>query len=166
MVILCIQWNLWAEISTVVTGIVALGSAGFAIYQFCKQTKANKEATRSRILADYNRFYASNSSIKIVIKSILDGNFQQLHTYDIEIFLRFYEEIYLLIHSENRMKAEIAKYMFSHYAIAAWDEEQLWTKLIDESHPTIDSVKTAEEWVLYKKFVEEMKTINSKTIKI
>lgn len=162
----CVNWGAWNAIVSTITCCVAASAAIIAYFQYKSSSEHQKEATRSRILADYNRFYASNNSIKLVIKAIINRNYNEVHPYDLEIFLRFYEEIFLLVHTKNRMKGEIAKYMFSFYAIAAWDDDRFWDKLIDEEHPTIDSVKTAEEWTLYRKFVEEMKTININNIKI
>lgn len=107
-----------------------------------------------------------NRSIQLVIKALLDNDFTYLHAYDIEIFMRFFEELYLLIHLENRMKKEISKYMFSSYAILAWDSEPFWQSLSDMTHVSVETLKTSSDWTMFRKYVEEMKTINIDSLTI
>lgn len=164
--VLSINWNAVVAIANSASAIIALGTVIFAWHKFEKEKKDNKEATRSRILADYNWHYMQNNSVKTIIKALLDNNYSEVHLYDIEMFLRFYEELYLLIHSENRMKMEVAKYMFSYYAIEAWGKEEFWQRMSEMSGESVEALRSSEDWSMYRKFVFEMKNINVKSITI
>lgn len=159
--LLCIGWGTVSSIGTLLVAIIA---AIIAFIQYKSESSAAKEATRSKILEDYNWHYMQNSSIKRVVKSLIDDNFEdsQIHKYDLEIFMRFFEEIYLLIHSKNRMKAEVAKYMFSYYAIMAWTSEKFWQKLCNDDINEIEIERNSEHWFIFRKFVEEMRNISNK----
>lgn len=161
----CVNWDAWNAIATTCTCIAA---AVIAWFQYKTGSNHQKEATRSKILADYNWHYMQNNSIRVVIRALIDKKFgeDKVHIYDIEIFLRFFEELYLLIHSENRMKPEIARYMFSYYAILAWDSDELWGRLASANNTSIEAERSSEDWTMFRSFVEEMKTINSKSITI
>lgn len=163
---LCVNWNVVAALANVGSAIIALGTVCFAWSKFKKENKNNKEATRSRILADYNWHYIQNTSMRKVIKALLDDDFSKVHVYDMEMFLRFYEELYLLIHSENRMKKEVAKYMFAYYAIEAWNKEVFWQKMSEMSGESVEALRSSNNWIMYRDFVFEMKNVSVKSITI
>lgn len=164
--VLSINWNAIAAIANSASAVIAVLTVVFAWYKFEKEKKNNKEATRSRILAEYNWHYMQNISMRKVIKALLDDDFSKVHVYDMEMFLRFYEELYLLIHSENRMKMEVAKYMFSYYATEAWGKEEFWQRMSEMSGESVEALRSSDDWSMYRKFVFEMKNINVKSITI
>lgn len=164
--LLRINWEAFTAIASCCTAVVSVVAACYAKQQYNSQSKHTREATRSKILEDYNWHFMTSNSIKVVIKSLLDNDYSNLHAYDMEMFMRFYEELYLLIHSENRMKMEIARYMFSYYAIMAWDSESFWNRLSETTHENVDSIKGAEGWRMFRNFVEEMRTVNVEYITI
>lgn len=166
MFLLCINWDAVTAIATSITCFVAFGSAITAGYQYWKESHRLKEATRSRILADYNWHFIQNNSIQKVTKALLDDNFNSVHIYDLEVFMHFFEELYLLIHSEGRMKPEIAKYMFSYYALQAWNSNQFWLKYTNNNESKIVEEMNSEDWILFRKFVEEMRDLSVKNISI
>lgn len=140
-----INWEALSALAATFTFFTAVLAALFAWYQYKGESHRLKEATRSKILADYNWHYMQNKSIQLVIKALLDNDFSHLHAYDIEIFMRFFEKLYLLIHSENRMKKEISKYMFSYYAILAWDSESFWQRLSESTQISVKNLQDSED---------------------
>lgn len=168
VILLSFNWNVLAALSSFGTFAVSVFAAYYAFKQYRSQSKHTKVATRSKILADYNWHYMQNKSIQIVIRALLKKDFSKVQAYDIEIFMRFFEELYLLMHSENRMKKEISKYMFSYYAILAWDSENFWQRLSETTLESVESLQSAEDWTLFRKYVEEMRiiTFNINSIKI
>lgn len=156
-------WIIISSISSLITALAAVGAGIYAVYQYKQESLRQKEATRSKILADYNWHFMQNKSIQNVINALIEDKYDKVSIYDIEIFFRFYEEIYILIHSNNRMKPEIAKYMFAYYAIAAWENESILKVLNDSMHDSCQSVKVSEHWSIFRMFVKEMKAIKSNT---
>lgn len=168
VICMCVNWEAWNAIATTIACVVAIAAALIAWYQYNSASEHQRESTRSKILADYNWHYMQNRSIELVVKALIDKDFEKhkVHVYDIELFLRFFEELYLLIHSKNRMKPEIAKSMFSYYAILAWDTNDLWQKLATSNKTTIDVERNSEDWLLFRLFVNEMKNMNIKNLSI
>ncbi len=152
-------WDAIAAIGSISSAIISFIAVYSVWLQYKKEAANNKQATRSRILADYNWHYMQNRSIKNVINALHKNDFSSIRAYDIEMFMRFFEELYMLIHTDNRMKKDVSKYMFSFYAIMACDSELFWQRLAETTHDQVDYLKCAKEWTLFRKYVNEMKSI-------
>lgn len=152
-------WDAIAAIGSISSAIISFIAVYSVWLQYKKEAANNKQATRSRILADYNWHYMQNRSIKNVINALHKNDFSSIRAYDIEMFMRFFEELYMLIHTDNRMKKDVSKYMFSFYAIMASDSELFWQRLAETTHDQVDYLKCAKEWTLFRKYVNEMKSI-------
>lgn len=70
-------------------------------------------------------------------------------------FLGFYEDIALLVNS-GLLKRPVAHYMFAYYAIRCWESKYFWQNM------NRDSVY----WSLFRKFVEDMKAVERKLMKV
>lgn len=153
-------WEATAAIGSSASAIISFVAICTVWYQYKKESSNNKQAVRSRILADYNWHYMQNDSIKNVINALHKNNFSSISAYDIEMFMRFFEELYMLIHTDNRMKKDVSRYMFSFYAIMACDSELFWQRLAETTQDQVDYIKSAKEWSLFRKYVKEMKSLD------
>lgn len=162
---LCICWDAIAAWSSLFTCIIALGTASFGICRYRKDIKFSHEATRNQMLAKYNQYYSQNTSIQKVVKALMKDSFDEVEAYDAEMFMRFFEELQLLIKSDNKMKKEIACYMFSYYAIEASKSDKfkdiLNGKSAGKDAPQNNQAAVSEiesnDWGLFNEYVSEMK---------
>ena len=139
---------------------------------------------RNRMLAEYNQRYSQNTSIQKVVKALMKDNFEGVEAYDAEMFMRFFDELQLLIKSDNKMKKEIACYMFSYYANKASKSDK-FKEILDgkvdgdkdhsaknteenNAHPnnqiTIHEIDS-DDWALFNEFVAEMKETHDNLFK-
>lgn len=120
---------------------------------------------RTRQLDVFNKFITyreklkDNESIARIVRHIQDCESDSslrnkilergITKFDFYYFLGFFEEISILYKS-NLIKKNIAKEMFSYYALKVSDNEYYWS-IFDEDY------KTDDNWVNFRYFVNEMR---------
>ena len=68
-------WDAIAAIGSISSAIISFIAVYSVWLQYKKESANNKQATRSRILADYNWHYMQNNSIKNVIVALHKNDF-------------------------------------------------------------------------------------------
>lgn len=158
---LCINWEAVAACASFLTCCIAGFTAYKGLEHYRKDIKFTHEATRNQMLAEYNQRYSQNISIQKVVKALMSNEFNDVEAYDAEIFMRFFEELQLLIKSDNKMKKEIACYMFSYYAIEAYKSNKFKDILNGENKGEQNKQPDNQEigsndWKLFRDFVSDM----------
>ena len=104
---------------------ITLGAFLFSIYQY----EIHKERKRVDVLTKFNIRYTTDKNICSVVEYLetLEDNRaapieKRPKIHELEMFMRFFEEIYCLVKSEA-LKRNIVYYMFGHYLIVFDDNK-------------------------------------------
>jgi len=137
-----------------------LGILGFVIaiisllVSFC-QYKLHKRQLKTELLSKYCVRYSVNQEISSVVKYLekeeglnLKKGGEMPDDHEVEMFMRFFEEIELLIRS-NSIDEKVVSYMFYFYL-------QTFDKLKD-NWPNIDY--GSEDWKVFHEFNARMKKV-------
>lgn len=148
------QTNALGSISS---ALIALSVALYGIFQFDRHIKEKK----TEILAIYNQRYSTDKNIEKVVRWIIDnlddnGKLKTVDPcekndipgiYEKELFMRFFEEMYLQI-SQGKINKEDAKRLFSYYALKFNEYDRFHSDITDYG---------SEDWHYYNKFICMMK---------
>ena len=98
---------------------------------------------------------------RLVESTVLDGITEMLETGDARlaetpikdksVFLRYFEEIALMVNS-GLLRKDVAHYMFGYYAIRCWESDYFWTHLN----------RQGPYWALFREFAGEMARMEKK----
>lgn len=126
-----------------------------------KQSVKNK---KSEVLAEYNARYTDNCHIRQVVKYYLERNADDKPTlYDKEMFLRFFEELELMI-ERGYLDLEDVRNLFSYYFIVIWSADNdsfFWNEEMVSPYNNVDEVKNSKDWALAARFYEKIRNDNS-----
>ncbi|MBR5039322.1 MAG: hypothetical protein IKX65_11465 [Prevotella sp.] len=133
------------------TAFIALGALIFSYVQI----KNYKKQGRIELLSDYNKRFCANEELKVVGKYLEKEcglnhhyNVPEPDDHQVEMFMRFFEEIELLI-NEGAMDEETVYYMFSYYALEFDKKKNKWKRVDYESG----------NWKIFRMFINRMKRI-------
>ena len=147
----------FSAISSFLTALIA----GFALVVSIVEYRNHIKREKAKTLSNFNERYVNDKSIervtKLLTKYLDDGEnneekddikkqFSQLELYDIEMFIRFFEEVEYAIEAGALDEKEI-RYMFAYYALAA-----------AETKPVKKEI-TTDDWYVFKHFVSRMNRI-------
>ena len=114
-----------------------------------KEYEQHKRQEKTQVLSSYNERLCNDKNIKIVTEYLIKEDEKKMPTlYEIELFMRFFEELEISIQS-GLLDENIACKMFSYYAIAFSQETNLKGKIKDYD----------EEWVYFNNFIKRLKNI-------
>lgn len=135
-----------------VTAITAI----VAFYLSCKEYSNHLKRERANVLSRFNERYSDDVSIKKVICHINAiayntnsnaENREKPEVYDIEMFMRFFEELEYSIQSDNLDK-KIVRDLFGFYPLLASERKDFLYEEDDK-----------ENWKLFNHFVKRMNRI-------
>ncbi|MBR4029016.1 MAG: hypothetical protein IKJ08_05480 [Alistipes sp.] len=146
-----VNCELFLECTTLVIAIAAF------VLSYVEYTK-HKKRTRIEILCRYNERYQSDHELSKVVRylekienPLKEGEKnEQPDRHSVEMYMRFYEELYFLIKA-NSIKKEIVYYMFGHYVLVF---EEHFTHLADWENQL---GYQEEYWKVFRQFVNLMK---------
>ena len=139
----------WGSVADWSIAFFALCAFGLSIYEY----KKHKKRERVNNLAQLNVRYTTDQDINSVVKYLetIEDNkedtieFPNIH--QLEMFMRFFEEICCLINSKA-LKRNIVYYMFGHYVIIFADNKEKWPSELEYDKGY---------WQLFRDFVEMMR---------
>lgn len=142
---MCINW---AKISPEwVSLVIAFIALVFTIVEYIKY----KKRFRVEILCKFNERYQKDNEIKCVtefLEKLEDGKSDKIpDVHELEMYMRFYEELYFLIKS-GAMRMGVAYYMFGHYVMIFDDNKRELPK---------DLHYDAEYWEIFRSMVDELR---------
>ena len=162
VVICCINWNEVIEtFATSTSALVASLSLVVAVYAVLHAKKEYERALKnkqSEVLAQYNERYSNNDSIRKVIEYITYSNDDRPTVYDKEMFLRFFEELELMIERGYLTKKDVGD-LFAYYFMAVWfhEESSFWDFEMKRPYNTAIEVKTNGDWCLANRLFNRLK---------
>lgn len=134
--------------------IGAFTAALFAIIVAFFEYKQLKGRRKSELFSELNkRYLADEKNIQPVIRylSHLHPNAPVPEGYQIELFLRFFEEIDVYL-KEEALDEETTYHLFAYYCLEIFEPE--WNHLLESI------IFRQEEWPLLSDFLERMKSVN------
>lgn len=165
----CINWNeIIQTLATSVSALVAVLSLGVALIAVWYTNKEYKRAVRnkqSEVLAQYNERYSTNEQIRKVVEYMTSNNpeVEKPTVYDKEMFLRFFEELELMI-ERGYLDLEDVRNLFSYYFIVIWSADNdsfFWNEEMVSPYKNVDEVKNSKDWALAARFYEKIRNDNS-----
>ena len=131
--------------------IIAIISLIVSYYQY----RLNRKQLRTELLTSYNARYSSDEDIKKVVKYLeqeeglhLREKAEEPDEHEVEMFMRFFEELELLIVA-NAIDEKIVSYMFFYYLQAFEKQKDKWKNIGYEDN----------EWKVFHKFMDRMKDL-------
>ena len=180
ILILCsiITADVVTAIFTMLSFCVAVIAACYAIQEY----KNHREALRTKLLCEYNQRYSTDSNIRTMLDWMQkvaitdnDGDIVEVnldncnYSPDIntqELFMRFFEEIYMQINERN-LDAEKVYDLFSYYTLKYDQFNDYHKKVTDytsrnerEELPKEKQKAVNKNWKLFASFVDIMYKIN------
>ena len=144
-----------ANIATCASCVIAVVTVIYAKLKYDQHRKEKKED----VLAHYNERYSKDPHIQKVIvyyQKLYDNNdaSEDIPTVnDVELFLRFFEELYAIIKTYKLDKKRVAK-VFGFYAVAFYVSASLQCLISDYNEKNL--------WTDFKEFARDMKKIFAK----
>ena len=139
------------EILEILGFVVTIISLIIAFWQY----SLYKRQMRIEQLSKYSARFCKNSSTIALAKylnSADDGKLTDKEkipdNYDIEIFMRYFEELELLIRAKS-IDEKLVSYMYSHYIIKFDDLKTKWSKVKYSS----------DKWKIFRELVSRMRRI-------
>lgn len=135
-----------AALSLVVTVITVV----IAYHEYKKISKKEK----CDILTKYNERYMNNPCILKVIDSYLYKNKKKPTANEKEMFLRFFEELEVMIREEYISEKNVHD-LFSYYFLVLWDDDDFWSQDMRDSL-TKEEAQNSDDWRLAKSLYTRM----------
>ena len=145
----------WRNIATIIGVIVALAALIKGVYEYIKQ---GTQTRAEQFLELHKQFHENATFTKIV--GLLGEESEELKKIALKEkyeYLEFFERIALIVNS-GLMGPAIAYYMFGFYVIKCWKSDLFW-KVSGEDGVDSMIVKDSDYWVVLRKFVENMQSI-------
>lgn len=137
----------WGSVAEIVTCFLACLAFILSYFEY----RNHKKQERINILSQFSIRYTTDKDICAVVKyleNLEEGKNETIpELHKIEMFMRFFEEIYCLIQVKS-LKENIVYYMFGHYVL-------LFAEAKDKLPKELEYDKGF--WVLFRNFVERMK---------
>lgn len=146
------------DISTSV--IVSFFSVVVSVIALYRTIAVTTDSRRGIVLQQYCEIFRNSSLNSNVLKQLYLGTADNLSLYEKLMFLQFYKELFLLIQSNNRMKREVASFMFAKYAEDILNCDNFWNPHMKRN------CLPEKEKIQLKLFVDEVKQYNIKTLTI
>ena len=139
----------WKDMAGVVGVALAFATLLKGVVEYVRQG-AQKRA--ELFLAMQRRLVDSELLDRITeMLELQDPALATLPIKDKSVFLRFFEEIALMVQS-GLLRKNVAHYMFGYYAIRCWKSEAFWHNLNREG----------PYWELFRQFADEMTQIEKR----
>lgn len=124
------------EVLTLLASLLTASIATAAFIYTKKEYRLHIEREQSQTLSKFNERYCADKNIEAVVKYLIgkrDGATVAMPTtYQLELFLRFYEELEYAL-SKKMLDENLIFEMFSYYALAAYYSEEFMLKYLDEN---------------------------------
>ena len=159
----CRVWGVWeVHIKNMENISDVLGVLGFAVAMFSLcvsvwQYKLHKRQMKTELLSKYCARYCINKEITAVVRFIekKEGlshrcDVEEPDDHEVEIFMRFFEELELLIRAKS-LDEKIVYYIFFYYVQTFVKIKDKWKRIDYES----------DNWKVFHEFYSRMKKINS-----
>lgn len=163
VVICCINWNevieTFATSTSALVASLSLVVAILAVWHAYKEYKRALKNKQSEVLAQYNERYSNDDSIRKVIEYITYSNDDKPTVYDKEMFLRFFEELELMI-ERGYLSIDIVGDMFAYYFLVIWhckEETFFWDKDMQFPFKTMEEAKNSPDWRLAARLYKNLK---------
>lgn len=135
--------------------IIMILLAGITLVLTIWEYLNHRKRIKAEVLGQYNKRYSEdehiNKVVPFLISDIMKEKIVKVSVHDVEMFMRFFEEIELQIEID-RLDAESVYDLFSYYAL-----------YLDSRHSLLESLTIddyiEENWKLYLKFVNRMALI-------
>lgn len=131
--------------------LVAIISSAISYRQF----KLHRKQMKAELLSKYSARYCIDPDIKSVVKFLEQQEGLVLHKqadkpddHEVEMFMRFFEELELLIRAKS-IDENVASYMFFYYLQTFSKIKDNWKNIDYES----------EDWKIFHEFIERMKRV-------
>lgn len=139
------------EVLALLASLLTASIATAAFIYTKKEYRLHMKKEQAQALSKFNERYSSDKNIEIVVKYLI-GEREGAEvviptTYQLELFLRFFEELEYAI-SQKMLDEKHTFDMFSYYALTAFDSEELFLEDLDETC-----------WNRFLAFIERMKRI-------
>lgn len=119
-----------------------------------REYKKIRKKEKCDILTRYNERYTNDPCIRKVIDSYLDKNKQKPTANEKELFLRFFEELEVMIR-EDYISEQYVHDFFSYYFLVLWDDDDFWNYDMRGSK-TKQQSQNSDDWRLAKKLYTRM----------
>lgn len=144
----------------IIKTIAIAGTAIVAIITLIKgylEYKLTSTQKRSDLYERLGTKLETDETLKLIIHylEIEDPEIKNLSRFDRYKFLRFYEDIALIMNS-GLIKPEIAHYMFSYYAIQCYHSDNFWYEI----------ERNSIYWRVFNEFVEKMENLEQENLTI
>lgn len=136
--------------------VVAIITAWFAWREY-KRMVRHKQC---EVFAQYNERYENSEYIQKVVKycTIKTDNPKEVPTeHDKEMFLRFFEELDLMIQEDYISKKQVGNY-FSYYFMLVWNDETFfWNDEMISPYENKEKAQNATEWKKARHLFDQLK---------
>jgi NDP-sugar pyrophosphorylase family protein len=144
----------------IIKAIAITGTSIVAIITLIKgylEYKLTSTQKRSEFYERLGTKLETDETLKLIIHYLEtnDTEIRNLARFERYKFLRFYEDIALIMNSDL-IKPEIAHYMFSYYAVKCFDSDDFWH----------DIERNSIYWRVFNEFVEKMKKMENQNLTI
>lgn len=145
-----------SDISFIISAL-SIAIAVFSLLVSIWQYKIHKRQLKTELFSKYCTRYSINSDICAVVKylekeeglNVTDkNNVSKPNDHQVEMFMRFFEELELLIRSDS-LDEEIVSYMFYYYLQTFSRLKENWKNIEYDS----------ENWKIFHQFMDRMKRI-------
>lgn len=164
MVIMLSQMNDWATIApcfSAITGFITLVLTFASIFVAFREYRSYKRDKQSEVLFNYNERYENSPSIRLVVRYCTDVCSENPSVYDKEMFLRFFEELEMMIQAKYLKEKDVLDY-FSFYFLLLWTREDsfFWEDGMLNENQNVDGFKNSPEWkharLLYDRLIVKL----------
>lgn len=123
------------EVLTLLASLLTASIATLAFAYTKKEYKLHVEKEQAQTLSEFNKRYSSDKNIEAVVKYLI-GKEEGVKvamptTYQLELFLRFFEELEYTI-SQKVLDEKLIFELFSYYALVAYDAQEFMLEELDE----------------------------------
>lgn len=139
----------WCNTIQCIIAFIALVLAIFTVwYGKCEYDKMVKHK-QCEVFAQYNERYENSENIQKVVKYCTIKAEKQEDiptTHDKEMFLRFFEELEMMIQEEYLTEDKVGNY-FAYYFLVIWNDETFfWDKEMCGTYGTKEKAQKRPEW--------------------
>lgn len=143
----------FADIVTFISIVASLVASFCALH---KSTQTTTDSRRGIVLHQFSEEFRNKNSISNVLKCVYSDSADKLSLEDKIRFIHFYKELYLQVKTNNRMKVDVASFMFLKYAEDVLKCNDFWDSLSSKGGIT------PEDKAQLDFFVKELKSNRNK----
>ena len=145
------------EVLTLIASLLTASIATAAFIYTKKEYRLHIEREQSLTLSKFNERYCTDKNIEAVVEYLIGkregATLAMPTTYQLELFLRFYEELEYAL-SKKMLDENLIFEMFAYYALIAYESQEFMLESLDENC-----------WNRFLAFIDRMKRIELEILK-